>query len=84
MKVGWGFSTHSHSGGNGTALKIPLQNANLKAKETLQKPTPPPQKVAMIKTWDSGHYFKAELFYGTIFDETLHKQCRKCNRFFKR
>jgi hypothetical protein len=32
--------------------------------------------------WDGGHYFKAELFSGLIFDErNVHKQCRKCNRF---
>jgi hypothetical protein len=31
---------------------------------------------------DGGHYFKAELFSGLIFDErNCHKQCRKCNRF---
>ena len=30
--------------------------------------------------WDAGHYFKAELFSGLIFDEqNCHKQCRKCN-----
>jgi len=32
--------------------------------------------------WDGGHYFKAELFSGLIFNEmNCHKQCRKCNRF---
>jgi hypothetical protein len=32
--------------------------------------------------WDGGHFFKAELFSGLIFDErNCHKQCRKCNRF---
>ena len=32
--------------------------------------------------WDGGHYFKAELFSGLIFDErNVHKQCRKCNRY---
>lgn len=32
--------------------------------------------------WDGGHYFKAELFSGLIFDErNCHKQCRKCNRY---
>ena len=31
---------------------------------------------------DGGHYFKAEIFSGLIFDErNCHKQCRKCNRF---
>ena len=32
--------------------------------------------------WDGGHFFKAELFSGLIFNEmNCHKQCRKCNRF---
>lgn len=32
--------------------------------------------------WDGGHYFKAELFSGLIFNENnCHKQCRKCNRY---
>jgi len=32
--------------------------------------------------WDAGHYLKAELYTGLIFDETnVHKQCRKCNSF---
>jgi len=32
--------------------------------------------------WDGGHYFKAELYSGLIFDErNVHKQCRRCNRF---
>jgi len=32
--------------------------------------------------YDGGHYFKAELFSGLIFDErNCHKQCRKCNRY---
>lgn len=32
--------------------------------------------------FDGGHYFKAEVFSGLIFDErNVHKQCRKCNRF---
>jgi hypothetical protein len=37
----------------------------------------------MVKDlWDGGHYFKAELFSGLIFNEkNCHKQCRKCNRF---
>lgn len=31
---------------------------------------------------DGGHYFKAELFSGLIFNEkNCHKQCRKCNRY---
>lgn len=30
--------------------------------------------------WDSGHFLKAELFTGLIFNEkNVHKQCRKCN-----
>jgi hypothetical protein len=37
----------------------------------------------MVKDlWDGGHYFKAEIFSGLIFNEkNCHKQCRKCNRF---
>lgn len=32
--------------------------------------------------WDGGHFKKAELYSGVIFDEmNCHKQCRKCNRF---
>jgi len=32
--------------------------------------------------WDAGHYLKAELYTGLIFDEdNCHKQCRKCNRY---
>lgn len=38
--------------------------------------------VAETELFDGGHYFKAELFSGLIFDErNCHKQCRKCNRF---
>lgn len=34
------------------------------------------------KLWDGGHYLKAELFSGLIFNEdNCHKQCRKCNHF---
>ena len=34
------------------------------------------------KLWDGGHFKKAELYFGVIFDEmNVHKQCRKCNRF---
>lgn len=30
--------------------------------------------------WDAGHFKKAELYTGLIFDErNSHKQCRKCN-----
>lgn len=32
--------------------------------------------------WDGGHYKKAELYSGVIFDENnCHKQCRYCNRY---
>lgn len=32
--------------------------------------------------FDAGHYFKAEVYSGLIFEErNVHKQCRKCNRF---
>ena len=32
------------------------------------------------KQWDSGHYFKAELYTGLIFDErNCNKQCSECN-----
>jgi len=32
--------------------------------------------------YDAGHYFKAELYSGMIFDEdNVHKQCRKCNSY---
>lgn len=32
--------------------------------------------------WDGGHYLKAELFSGLIFDErNVHKQSRHCNSF---
>lgn len=32
--------------------------------------------------WDGGHFKKAEIYSGVIFDESnCHKQCRKCNRF---
>jgi len=34
------------------------------------------------KLVDGGHYLKAEVYTGLIFDErNVHKQCRKCNRF---
>lgn len=34
------------------------------------------------KMWHAGHYFKAELYTGLIFDETnCNKQCEKCNTF---
>lgn len=32
--------------------------------------------------FDGGHYKKAEIYSGVIFDpDNCHKQCRKCNRF---
>lgn len=32
--------------------------------------------------WDAGHYLKAEIYTGLIFDErNVNKQCRKCNTF---
>lgn len=32
--------------------------------------------------WDAGHFYKAELYTGMIFDErNVHKQCRKCNTY---
>jgi hypothetical protein len=36
----------------------------------------------VTKQWDGGHYFKAELYSGLIFNEdNCHKQCSKCNDF---
>ncbi len=32
--------------------------------------------------WDGGHYFKAEVYRGVIFNEdNVHKQCSHCNRW---
>jgi len=32
--------------------------------------------------WDGGHFKKAEIYSGVIFNPAnCHKQCRKCNRF---
>ena len=32
--------------------------------------------------FDGGHFRKAEIYLGLIFDErNVHKQCRKCNRY---
>lgn len=32
--------------------------------------------------WDGGHYSKAEVYTGMIFNENnCHKQCRKCNKY---
>lgn len=34
------------------------------------------------RQWDGGHYLKAEIYTGLIFDElNVHKQCDSCNRF---
>lgn len=34
------------------------------------------------KQWDAGHYLKAELYTGLIFNEdNCHKQCSQCNDF---
>jgi len=34
------------------------------------------------KMWHAGHFFKAELYTGLIFDEAnCNKQCEKCNTF---
>ena len=38
--------------------------------------------VEQTELWDGGHYKKAEIYSGVIFDtHNCHKQCRKCNRF---
>lgn len=32
--------------------------------------------------YDAGHFYKAEIYSGLIFDEdNVHKQCRKCNTY---
>lgn len=32
--------------------------------------------------WDAGHYLKAELYTGLIFNEdNCHKQCQRCNQY---
>lgn len=37
---------------------------------------------ANSEIWDAGHYFKAEIYTGLIFNEmNVNKQCAKCNRF---
>lgn len=34
------------------------------------------------EVWDGGHFYKAEIYSGLIFNENnCHKQCKKCNRF---
>jgi hypothetical protein len=36
----------------------------------------------IASTFDGGHFYKAEVYSGLIFNENnCHKQCRKCNRF---
>lgn len=38
--------------------------------------------LAISSIWDAGHFMKAELYTGMIFDErNVHKQCRKCNTY---
>jgi hypothetical protein len=38
--------------------------------------------LAISALWDAGHFYKAELYTGLIFDEdNVHKQCRKCNTY---
>jgi hypothetical protein len=38
--------------------------------------------VENTELWDGGHFKKAEIYSGVIFNEkNCHKQCRKCNRF---
>lgn len=38
--------------------------------------------IKVTDLWDGGHFKKAEIYSGVIFDEAnCHKQCRKCNRF---
>jgi hypothetical protein len=38
--------------------------------------------VLNTERFDGGHFKKAEIYSGVIFDESnCHKQCRKCNRF---
>ena len=39
--------------------------------------------LAISEIWDAGHFYKAELYSGLIFDDrNVHKQCRKCNMYF--
>lgn len=34
------------------------------------------------KKWDAGHYYKAEVYTGLIFNEdNVHKQCQRCNQY---
>lgn len=38
--------------------------------------------IVNTELWDGGHFKKAEIYSGVIFNESnCHKQCRKCNRF---
>ena len=35
-----------------------------------------------VKLWHAGHYFKAEIYRGLIFNEmNVNKQCEKCNTY---
>lgn len=35
------------------------------------------------KQWDGGHFYKAEIYSGLIFDENnCHKQCSQCNDLY--
>lgn len=34
------------------------------------------------KKWDAGHYLKAEVYTGLIFNaDNVHKQCQRCNQY---
>jgi hypothetical protein len=38
-------------------------------------------EIIETKQWDGGHYFKAEIYSGLIFNEdNCHKQCSRCNK----
>jgi len=38
--------------------------------------------IITTKLWDAGHYLKAEVFSGLIFDEdNLNNHCKNCNRY---
>ena len=72
-----------------TALKT-LSDLEAEAKKSFQKYIRLRDKylpcvscgVNETELWDGGHYKKAEIYSGVIFNEmNCHKQCRKCNRF---
>jgi len=72
-----------------TALKT-LSELEAEAKKSFQKYIRLRDKdlpcvscgVNETELWDGGHYKKAEIYSGVIFNEmNCHKQCRKCNRF---